>query len=93
MTGHAQEAPPYRGPQSTCYKYKNQPLVLYIKPSQSYLNSSESLFIYLTLPKTFNRFTNRHLDDKHGQEWQGHHNSVNQLLWALCTIIIHTIIT
>ena len=46
MTGHAQEAP-YRGPQSTCYKYKNQPLVLHIKPLQSYLNSSESLFIYL----------------------------------------------
>ena len=49
------------------------------------------LFIYLTLPKTFNRFTNRHLDNKYGQEWQGHHNSVNQLLWALYTII-HTII-
>ena len=49
------------------------------------------LFIYLTLPKTFNRFTNRHLDNKHGQERQGHHNSVNQLLWALYTII-HTIL-
>ena len=49
------------------------------------------LFIYLTLLKTFNRFTNRHLDNKHGQEWQGHHNSVNQLLWTLYTII-HTII-
>ena len=45
------------------------------------------LLIYLTLPKTFNRSTNRHLDNKHGQEWQGHHNSVNQLLWALYTII------
>ena len=40
------------------------------------------LLIYLTLPKTLNRSTNRHLDNKHGQEWQGHHNSVNQLLWA-----------
>ena len=38
------------------------------------------LLIYLTLPKTLNRSTNRHLDNKHGQEWQGHHNSVNQLL-------------
>ena len=49
------------------------------------------LFIYLTLPKTFNRFTNRHLHNKHRQEWQGHPNSVNQLLWALYTKM-HTII-
>jgi tRNA A37 N6-isopentenylltransferase MiaA len=35
------------------------------------------------LPKTRNRTANRHLDNKHGQKWQGHHNSVNQLLWAL----------
>ena len=32
----------YGGPQGTCYKYKNQSLVLYLKPSESYLKPSES---------------------------------------------------
>ena len=27
---------------ATCYKYKNEPLVLYLKPSESYLKPSES---------------------------------------------------
>ena len=27
--------------QGTCYKYKNQPLVLYLKPSESYSKPSE----------------------------------------------------
>ena len=27
--------------------------------------------------------TTRQLDNKHEQKWQGHHNSENQLLWAL----------
>ena len=51
------------------------------------------LHIYLALPKTLNRSTNRHLDNKHGQEWQGHNNSVNQLLWALYTIMCTIMIT
>ena len=29
--------------------------------------------------------TTRQLDNKHEQKWQGHHNSENQLLWALIT--------
>jgi hypothetical protein len=41
------------------------------------------LFIYLfNFAKAHNRTTNRHLDNKHGHNWQGHNNSVNQLLWV-----------
>ena len=59
---------------------------------------NKNLFIYYTLPRTTttttrtstNRqldetSTTRQLDNKHEQKWQGHHNSENQLLWALIT--------
>ena len=32
----------YGGPKGTCYKYKNLPLVLYLKPSEFYLKPSAS---------------------------------------------------
>ena len=75
--------------------------IIYIKHQSNMVDLNKNLFIYLfiyyTLPRTTtttrtstNRqldetSTTRQLDNKHEQKWQGHHNSENQLLWALIT--------